>query len=231
VKRVIVLLYIISCSTLHAQVAYNKPLLDTLQQVKESHTIAKHFADLYYESIVISNKLLQKSNAPELVFIEKFEAQFAPLFFKQFYNYLEQKPINTVWEYYFANKKLNDLQYKFIGMNAHINGDMATALINAHPLDSIVKYKNHILKFQKAFNTFFDSIIVTTLQYKRVKALHNLSLGLDKYIGRRMVYRWRKKAVHMALLWYSNKDKYYRCRSKLDYKMQRINKFALNNLK
>jgi hypothetical protein len=231
VRGVVIILYIISCCTLYAQEVHNKPLLDTLQQIKSNITIAKHFADLYYEAIVITNKQLQTGAPNEIVFIEKFESQFAPLFFKQYDNYIEHNTINNVWNYYFDNKSLNDLQYKFIGMNAHINGDMAIALVNAHSLDSLKKHKNYLLKFQKTYNQFFDSILATTLQYKRVKTLHHLSLGLDKYIGRRMVYRWRKKAVQMALLWYTNKKKYYRCRNRLDHKMHRINTFAINNIK
>jgi hypothetical protein len=174
---------------------------------------------------------MQTKEIEQIAFIEKFEAKFGPYFFQSYQKFMQNEAQNKVWQFYYDHPNLNDLQYKFIGMNAHISGDMWLALVNAHTYDSIIKYKKNLLQYQKAFNVFFDSIFATTLQYKKVKHLHHLTLGFDKYIGRRMVYRWRKQAVQMALLWYNNKKKFNRQRKRLDKKMQRLNRFAFKWIK
>jgi hypothetical protein len=230
-KKCIFTIAFLMAIKLQAQPIYNKTLLDTLTQIKQGNTIATPFATLYYAAIEITNTLMQTKTASQIAFIEKFEAKFGPFFFQSYKMLQNQLPQSSVWEFYYNHPNLNELQYKFIGMNSHINGDMWLALVNAHSYDSIIKHKSNLLQYQKAFNVFFDSILKTTLQYKKVKRLHALSLGLDKYIGRRVVYKWRKQAVNMALLWYNNMTKFKRQRNRLDKKMLRFNKHAIKYFK
>jgi hypothetical protein len=213
------------------QPTYNAPLLNTLATIANTNTTAAHFAKLYYKAIEITNLHLHQQTPNEQAFIIKFEAAFAPLFFQSYDNYLNQKTQNSVWNTYYQHNNLNDLQYKFIGMNAHINGDMANALVTAHTYDSLLKYKSNLLKYQSHFNMFFDSLYYTTLQYKKVKAIHLASLGFIKNIGKNMVYKWRKRAVNMALLWYKNPKKYNRLKKKTENYMNKINQLTLKWLK
>lgn len=92
-------------------------------------------------------------------------------------------------------------------MAAHINGDMWVALKDKYSYDTIKKYSRHLFKFQQAFNTLFDSVYATTGKYKKLKSLHFFTLGLDRYIGKATILRWRRKQVAMALLYYTNLQK------------------------
>ncbi len=225
-SRLFILFLFFQIQYLKAQ-EYNIALLNTLDSINNTNTPAKHFAALYYKAIEITNQHLHTQADPENNFIVKFEASFAPLFFTSYNNFVAKKEQSSFWEFYYNHKELNNLQYNFIGMNAHINGDMSLALVNAHPYDSLKKYEKKILRYQSKFNIFFDSIYNTTLQYKKVKTLHILSLGLNRNIGRKLVYKWRKRAVQMAILWYSNPTKYKRLRKRTNKKMHRFNKFAI----
>jgi hypothetical protein len=215
-------------STVRAQQdAYNTALLDTLQQIENSNTASKHFAGLYKKAIQITN--VYAHGQPQAVkdFIFGFEAAFGPKFFAAHSMASMGKPVSNVWQAYYADSGLNPLQYQFIGMNAHINGDMYKALIEEYNFDTLKKYQYHLIKFQKAFNTFFDSIYTTTKVYKKVSSLHLLTLGLDKNYGRQMVLRWRKRQVKLALWYYAQPKKFERRRKKLDNSMQRFNRFAI----
>jgi Family of unknown function (DUF5995) len=210
---------------------YNKAALDTLYGIIDKKTIAKPFAEMYIQSIAISNIYLHTLTAPQKEFITKFSSSFSNLFFEADRNFVSQKTIPKSWQFYYGNHNLNDLQYKFAGLNAHVNGDIWQALVTAHCYDSILRYRKTVINFQRSFDVFFDSIYKTTFAYKKLQLLHRLTLGLDKHIGKKMVYRWRKRQVALALLWYSNNKKFFRVRKRIDNKMRRLNRFALKWIK
>jgi hypothetical protein len=228
----LLLLFLLLYKTGVAQIpVYNKAALDTLHGIISKKTSAKPFAEMYIQSIEISNIYLHTLSVPQKEFITKFSSSFSNLFFEADRDFASQKKIAKNWQFYYGNRNLNDLQYKFVGLNAHVNGDIGQALITAHSYDSILKYRKTIIGFQKSFNVFFDSIYKTTFAYKKLRLLHRLTLGLDKYIGKRMVYRWRKRQVALALLWYHNNKKFFRVRKRIDNKMQRLDRFALKWIK
>ncbi len=230
-KCILILLFFLTFSNIKAQQPYNSKLLDTLQNISNTPSISKHFAKLYFKAIEITNTYA--TTQPEYIkqFIFGFEDQFGPLFFKAHYNNDSSFSIPKNWEAYYKNTTLNELQYQFIGMNAHINGDMWKALVSKYSYDTLSKYKKPLLDFQGTFNNFFDSIYSITKKYKKVRTLHFATFGLDKVIGRRMVYRWRKNQVTLALLSFKQPKKFKRKLNRLEKKINRINKYALKYLK
>jgi hypothetical protein len=217
----------ILCCTLKAQPKYNASLLDTLQQISQSNTPAKHFAQLYYRAIEKTNAYADTKPDSVKAFIFGFESLFAPTFFKSYRDFIVHQPQVFAWQRYYADTALNELQYQFMGMNAHINGDMWLALKDKYCYDTLKKYQQSLLQFQKTLNSFFDSIYIASRGYKKIKRLHMLTLGADKAIGRRMILYWRKRQEQMALLFYSDPGK---CARKLKYikrRMIRYDQFAL----
>jgi hypothetical protein len=214
-----------------AQQKYNVALLDTLQQIADSKTTSKYFARLYYQAIEATNRYAAKQPENVRSFIFGFESSFAPAFFRSHGNLISGKPQIFNWQPYYADTTLNPMQYEFIGMNAHINGDMWLALNEKYGFDTLQKYRKPLIRFQKALNPFFDSIYVTTGQYKKLRRLHLLTLGLDKVIGRKMVLHWRKRQVRLALLFHSDPKKCERRWKRTQHNMRRWNKFAVNWIK
>ncbi len=214
--------------TVVAQPKYNAPLLDTLQQIAQTNTPAKHFAALYYRAIEKTNKYAgtKPDNVKEFIF--GFESRFAPVFFRSYHDFVNHQPLPFSWQRYYADTGLNELQYQFMGMNAHINGDMWVALKEKYCYDTLKKYRQPLLKFQKALNSFFDSIYIATGKYKKIRRLHYLTLGFDKFIGRQMILHWRKRQQQMALLFYSDPKKAGRKLKHINSSMARYDKFALH---
>jgi Family of unknown function (DUF5995) len=214
-----------------AQPRYNAPLLDTLQEIIKSNTPSKYFARLYYKAIENTNRYAVTKPDSVKQFIFGFESLFAPTFFKSYYNFITHQPQELSWQQYYANTGLNELQYQFMGMNAHINGDMWLALKDKYGYDTLKKYKQPLLQFQKALNTFFDSIYIVSGKYKKIKHLHFFTFGADKIMGRQMILNWRKRQVQLALLFYSNPTKCKRKLRRVKKKMQHYDKFAIHWIK
>lgn len=206
-----------------AQPVYNKPLLDSLQLLRQGNSPARHFAALYYQAVEITNKRLALQPDSVKNFVCGFEAAFGPIF-------LHARQDNTgdtnAWKYYYADTAYNLLQYQFIGMNVHINGDMWLALKGRYNYDTLKKYKRPLLKFQRALNTFFDSMYVTTRKFRKLQSLHYLTLGLDKPLGRLIIYHWRKKQVQLAMLYYRNPCKWRRKLTQSQRRIRRWNRFV-----
>lgn len=217
--------------TAYTQPRYNAALLDTLQTIASTQTPARHFAQLYYQAIEITNKYA--ADKPDSVrhFIFGFEAAFAPVFFTSYKNYISHTPQIPAWEQYYKDTAMNELQYKFIGMNAHINGDMCRALKDTYCYDTLQKYKLHLIRFQEVLNTFFDSVYVASSEYKKLNRLHFLTIGLDRAIGKKMLLHWRKKQVQMAMLYYTNPRRFERNSKRVKRRMQRWDRFAARWIK
>jgi hypothetical protein len=214
-----------------AQTKYNANLLDTLEQIAASNTPSAVFASLYYKAIEITNKHAHTLSKEAKEFTFKFEAAFAPLFFEAHKNYLLKKPLPSSWQGYYKYSNLNELQYQFLGMNAHINGDMCNALTAVFTYDTLKKYKKPLIKYQSAFNTFFDSIYLSTKKVKGARFIHTITLGLDKWVGKKLVLKWRKRQIKMALLWYQNPKAYKRKKARVSKKMLWFDRFAIQHLR
>jgi hypothetical protein len=216
------------CNKLVAQRIYNANLLDTLQQISKTNTPAKYFAKLYYNAIAITNVYAATKPDSVRAFIFGFESVFAPTFFKSYRDFIAHKPQVFAWQRYYADTSLNELQYQFMGMNAHINGDMWLALKDKYSYDTLKKYRQSLLQFQKTLNVFFDSIYISSKGYKKIKWLHLLTLGTDRIIGRRLILHWRKRQGQMALLFYSAPKKCVRKQTYLKKRMIHYDQFAVN---
>lgn len=214
-----------------AQQKYNESLLDTLQQIASSNTTAKYFAQLYYNTITATNSYAATKPDSVKDFIFGFESLFAPAFFNSYQNFISHRPQTYEWEQYYSDTTLTALQYHFIGMNAHINGDMWRCLKDKYGYDTLKKYRKELLHFQKTLNSVFDSMYTTSRQYKKVRTLHLITVGMDKIMGRQMILHWRKRQVRLALQYYRHPQK---CRRKIKYmhqRMQRYNHFAVHWIK
>jgi hypothetical protein len=214
-----------------AQPKYNARLLDTLHQIAATNTPAKYFAQLYYNAILATNTFAASKPDSVRNFIFGFESLFAPTFFQSYQNYIQHGPQVFSWQQYYSDTTLNELQYQFIGMNDHINGDMWLALKDKYGYDTLQKYRKDLLHFQKTLNTFFDSIYVASGRFKKIKHLHLFTFGADKIMGRQMILHWRKRQLHMALLYYRNPKKCAIKLRHLEKRMAHYNSFALHWIK
>ncbi|MBS1511542.1 MAG: hypothetical protein JST86_11915 [Bacteroidetes bacterium] len=210
-----------------AQKRFNDALLDTLEHIAAQETPAKYFAQLYHGIIEKTNDYA--ATLPDSVqrFVFRFESLFAPFFFQSYNKYIHHEQPDAPWVRYFDSVPKNPLQYMFIGMNAHINGDMCLALVNQFSYDTIKKYRVPLLHFQSVLNAYFDSVYTGGWHYHRVCELNLLSFGADRQLGKYMISHWRKRQERLALLYYSHPLRYQRKNKRLVKKMQSYDVFAL----
>lgn len=225
-KPVFAFIFIFLSLSAAAQPRYNANLLDTLKQIANSPTPARHFAKLYYRAIEITNAFADTLPENKKQFIFGFESYFGPAFFRSYKNYISQQPQQFSWQRYYADSTKNELQFQFMGMNAHINGDMWRALKDKYPYDTLVKYRITLIRFQKVFNTYFDSIYSGSGRCKKIHRLHLYTLGMDKYIGRYLILHWRKRQVRFAMLFYSNPARCERRWQNIQKRMLHYDRFA-----
>ncbi len=225
-KLYFLILALFFSNRLPAQFRYNAALLDTLQQIACTPGTAKYFARLYYKVVETTNCYLARLPQPERQFITGFETVFAQVFFRSYGDDTARRRQQFSWQQYYAGEDLNELQYQFMGMNAHINGDMWMALKNAHGYDTLKKYGATLLRFQKELNVYFDSMYNNCKGYAKVKRLHTCTLGMDRFIGRQMLLHWRKRQLRLANLFYTHPNRCQRKWERLKKKMLRYNRFA-----
>ncbi len=220
--------FIFICLSLFAtaQPKYNTNLLDTLDLIAHSTTPARHFAKLYYRVIEITNAFADTFSENDKQFIFGFESYFGPAFFRSYKNYITKQPQEFSWQRYYADSTMNELQYQFTGMNAHINGDMWRALKDKYPYDTLVKYRSTLIRFQKVLNNYFDSIYTGSGRYKKVRRLHWYTLGMDKYIGHYLILHWRKRQDRLAQLFYTDPKRGERKWRYIQKRMLHYDRFA-----
>lgn len=189
---------------------FNPSYLDSLFSIEKGNTISKHFAGLYKQTVLITNEYAKTKDQFASNFILKLDDAFIPIFFQAHEAFKNGKEIPANWKTYYQTDSLNSLQYQFLGMNAHINGDLHLALIQQFGYDSIKTHKKDLMSFQTVLNKIVDSVYAQTKTYPELKIFHDLTLGTNRIMAREMVRHWRRRQINLALLYYHKPKKYQR---------------------
>jgi hypothetical protein len=135
------------------------------------------------------------------------------------------------WSTYFSDTSFSEAQYFLLGANAHINGDIWKALTTEFSLEEIQKNKAQYFSFykglKKIYNDVYNKTIVST---KKAELLHHLSFGFDKFYGKIMLKRWRKKQMQLAILYFTDKHRFEKKLRKLKIKMANLDRIICKNL-
>jgi hypothetical protein len=210
-----------------AQLPYS--VNDSLYRMAQQQNISQHFSLLYYQSTCAADAYTKQQATPAIKFLTRFKEKFAAYFFSAANNYLQQKQQTFCWQHYYSSPGFTPFQYYFLGMNAHINGDMWEAIINSAPYDSIKKYKVVLTGFQRQLNSLFDSVYHVVKNNHTLQRFHILSFGADRVYGKKMMRHWRKNQIKLALLYYSHPDKFNRRLAKTRRKMVRMDAFVIKH--
>lgn len=206
-------------------------LLQKLDSIAESKSISSHFARLYRETTIEAINFFLNEDQQKRIFIQRLEHSFASYFFNAAEVYKKGEEISPVWHVYYEKPALKPLQYELLGINAHINGDIWQALVKEFSLQEIRENRKTFLQFQKGLAVIYrDFYERAKLENRRIKTLHNLSLGLDHFYGRLMLKRWRNRQIRLAEWHFSKPCKLKLALARLDMKMNRINRLILRHL-
>ncbi len=206
-------------------------LLKKLDSIAQSSSVSSHFAKLYLETTIEAISFFQKEDTEKRSFIQRLEQSFAHYFFNAAEACKKGEKISPVWKTYYEKQALKPLQYELLGINAHINGDIWQALVKEFSLQEILEYRKTFLQFQKGLGGIYRNFHKRAKQEnRRIKTLHNLSLGFDYVYGRLMLKRWRNRQIRLAEWYFDKPEKLKVELIKLYKKMNRINRLILGHL-
>lgn len=211
--------------------AQDEILLNGLKKITKDSTISRHFGTIYYG--LTAEMLEEIEHYPDTTkrFLGVFAREFGNLFIQAHENYLNGAEQEFPWQRYYQHTDLEPLQYAFMGMNAHINGDMWQALVNGNPYDSIKKYRHTMQSLKPVFDRYFDSVYNASLSIPRIRNIHRFSLGLDKVYAKGMIKQWRERQLKMAEYYYRNPKKFRKKQRQIHKKMLKRDKQALRFMK
>ncbi len=231
-KKLFVILAELLCIHCMAQVSNDEILLlQRLDSVQRNSSVSKYFAELYFKTTVEAANFFLNRNKKEKDFIARLEIRFASFFFQAAEAYRIGLAIPIEWDSYFNNPDLLPIQYKLLGINAHINGDIWQALTSEFSLQEIQQNKESYLKFEKGLLKVYRDFYNESFEESgKIRLLSNITVRLDKLYGKLMLGKWRKRQIELAILFYTDKDKFNDRLKKLRLKMAHINRLVINNL-
>jgi len=199
-------------------------LTSKLDSITTENGKEKHFGQLYLQTTILVEDYIEGLPEKGRVLMKRLEERFAVYFFDAINASNNEKEIPGVWRTYF-NGDHSPLQLKLIGANAHINGDLWQALTNNFSLTELYElkpfYKKYGLTLCKEFDELFE---LGRRSDNRLRNLHFISLGLDRFYGKLMLKRWRNRQIRLAILKYEKPITFTSRKNRIDKKRQRIDK-------
>jgi hypothetical protein len=189
------------------------------------------FALMYSRTMQEIDMKLQTKDSVLKVFIEKFEYHFADYFldgcFASEKNLLSD---SSEWKCFFANPEAKSWQLVVLGVNAHTNCNIWQTLVTHFSEKEIVHNKKQLLRVEPAIDKVCFSFFDTVLQANhRLRMMHVLTLGLDKKFAGHLVYKWRRRNVQLAVLYFRNPKRFQRKLAAVNCKKKKIDRIVLNS--
>lgn len=184
-------------------------LLKKLDSVQHSGSVARHFASIYFNTTEKAVSYFAGKDSLQRRLIGRFESRFAGYFLEAAQAFQKGDTVPVVWKQYFADTALSPLVYRFLGINAHINGDLWQGLVSAFSVEELKEVKKVYRGFQRPlvrqYNEFYREACNTS---SRIRLFDFATLHLGKQYGRWMLLRWRKRQFRLAELYYTNPAKF-----------------------
>jgi len=220
-KKILIFLIFISYnSAVVAQYEKAIAVYDTLVAIQKQPGISAHFAALYTATYAHINGYAAQQTKSKQDFLMEFQRVFGEWFLKAHYHYKAGEPIPFNWQRFFKYDTLTQLQYWFLGINAHINGDMHQTLLASFPEDTLKMHRSTIKDMRRNLEPFFDSLYNIPSSSKKFERLHKMSLGMDRMVFRNAFFSWRMRQLRMI-------DTYFKNRKRYDRRLKRLQKEML----
>ncbi len=204
-----------------------------VDSIARLNDFVSHFARVYIQSMhhILSEMKDFDSAAQE--FILKFEKHFADYFLDAYYDHRQGTlPDSSEWKPFFYHSHRKPWQLILMGVNTHINIDLSQSLIHNFSAEEIKKYKRPMLVLQKAITKVYWPLfeeIQKDIRYLRW--INTISFGLVKMAGERWLYKWRKRNIRLAIIYFDQPERFRRKLAQVSRKKDRIDRLILNESK
>jgi hypothetical protein len=197
-------------------------LCNQLDSISRSEGIERHFAQVYVWATYAADKYISTlPDTPQILMI-RLQENFAGLFYDGISDAITGKK-NDVWMTYFKEKNLTPMQYRLLGTSNHINGDswkVLTSSFTKEELYIIAPYYHHCTT---ELMSVLDSLHLYGIDHsRRMKLLHQISLGLDKPVAKKMLTKWRARQFEIALQYFDQPHSFEKLHLKTENKRIRM---------
>jgi hypothetical protein len=145
-----------------------------------TQNVAAHFKKKYFQDDAL---------------MEKFDITFAHYYFNALKKYVETGETTPAWQILFKNahhNRFSRLKFMALGVNAHVNNDLAMAL------NDVIKVSQYENEYNKINNIIFESLdeVISGLNEKNFiyKIMYGNTQSLYFPILRKIITQWRANA-------------------------------------
>jgi hypothetical protein len=211
------------------------PLVHTLSQldsIQHSNTIAKYFGGLYVNFLLTIETQLKSDDSTDKEMARKFEQVFAHYFIDASHAYETGHPIaSPYWEAYFADTTLDILQYKLLGANAHLNGELWQALTYSFTAEEMKRFRPQFGIFRKTMNKLYTPIYREGYKENdKLLFLHIASIGTVKWVGNVYLYKWICRQMKLAQLYWAGSPRFERVLKRVERRKRFIDNIVVRVL-
>lgn len=171
-----------------------------------------HFCKIYSQTMNEVALQMQKIDSGSKAFIQKFEIAFADYFLKAWTDEKNNRLSNeSGWKCFFSNPGAKPGQIVLLGVNAHTNIDIWQTLVYNFPEAEVMRYNKQMLAMQlsvtKVYQQLFENL---KSESGYLRFINTVTLGFVKKFGEKIIYKWRRRNVKLAILYYHNKKRFTR---------------------
>lgn len=206
-------------------------ILLKLDSLRNANSVSRYFAAIYFEATDNALSFFSKMDQRIQELTERCEARFASFFFLADDAYRNNRKVPAEWEAYYEDSTAPSLRYILFGINAHINGDLWRSIVTEFSAAEIAEFKHSYMKFNRELSRYYKKLYESAYDSSRkIRTIHHASFGLSKSYGKLLLYRWRKKQIRLAGLYYSDRALFERKLKKSRQKMSRLNNLIRRNI-
>ena len=183
--------------------------VDSIALTAESE---RHFCKIYSQTMNTVAIQMQKIDSGSREFIQKFEIGFADYFLSA---WMDDRTNNlspqSGWKCFFSNRDAKPWQIVLLGVNAHTNIDIWRTLVYNFSEKEVMQYHKQMLAMQASVTKVHDQFFKTLLAQSRyLRFINTITLGFARRFGEKIIYKWRRRNVKLALLYYTNQKRFTR---------------------
>ena len=200
-----------------------------IDSISHSEAAGKFFCQAYTQSMYNIWSEMGKLDSNGKIFIKKFANRFADYFVEAWIdNNNGNLSAASEWKCFFT-ANVQPWQSILLGVNAHININLWQSLVDNFIEREIHKYRRSFLRMQPGVNKVFYNLFDTLLTKSTyLRLVNSFTVGLPRKIGEHLIYKWRRRNVNLAILYFRNTNKFKRRLLLVNRKKLRIDQKILS---
>ncbi|OLS28306.1 MAG: hypothetical protein HeimC2_07980 [Candidatus Heimdallarchaeota archaeon LC_2] len=174
-----------------------------IQWSKKNNSRIGYFAALYERVTIEIDKNIDLKTFNYNDQMMRFDVIFAEYYLMAFESYMRGEPVSEVWKIAFDKTKddrLSVIQHLLLGMNAHINLDLAVTVSNVSTPETLEDLKEDFFAINKILFGLVDLVEDQIGRiYKSLKFFDKILGRVDEHIVNKLMEKYRDRAWQLAI--------------------------------